>query len=91
MDSSKATHIMMDARIVKGRTPLSNVYPMQRVNNHLLVAVLMDDVRKGIEYQMDPSSFSSISLLTSQPFAFSLFITANMMAMFCSHLHNLSE
>ncbi len=67
------------------------VHPMQRVNNHLLVAVLMDDARKGIEYQMDPSSFSSISLLTSQPFVFSLFITANMMAMFCSHLHNLSE
>jgi hypothetical protein len=51
---------------------------MQRVKNHLLVAVLMDDARKGIEHQMDPSGFSSgisISLLTSQPFAFSLFIT----------------
>jgi hypothetical protein len=67
---------------------------MQRVKNHLLVAVLMDDARKGIEHQMDPSSFSSgssISLLTSQPYAFSLFITANMLAMFCCHLHNLSE
>ena len=67
---------------------------MQRIEKHLLVAVLMDDAWKGIEHQMDPPSFISgisISLLTTQPFVFSLLVTANMSAMSCSNLHNLSE
>jgi hypothetical protein len=53
---------------------------MQCVKKHLLVAVLMDYAWKGIEHQMYPtsvSSGSSISLLTTQPFLFSLGITAN--------------
>jgi hypothetical protein len=72
----------------------AHVHPMQHVKKHLLVAVLMDDAWKGIEHQMDPSSFSSgscISLLTTQPYAFSLSVTANMSAMSCSNFHNLSE
>ncbi len=39
---------------------------------------------------MDPSSFSSgscISLLTAQPYAFSLSVTANMSAIPCSNFH----
>ncbi len=53
-----------------------NTHPMQHVKNHLMVAVLMDDARKGIEHQIDPFRFSSscsISLLTSLPFEFSFF------------------
>ena len=40
----------------KGQDTL--VHPMQHDKNHLLLAALMDDARKGIEHQMDPSSFS---------------------------------
>ena len=77
--------IVMDACNVKGSTPLSNPSVCQKTfAAKLLAAVLMDYAWKGIEHQMDPSSFISgisISLLTTQPFVFFLLVTANMSAM----------
>ena len=62
------------------------VQPVERIKKHLLVAVLIDDSRKGIEHQMDPSSFTScqiISCLTAQPFVFSLVATPHVLPVFC--------
>ena len=70
------------------------VQAVQSIKKHLLVAVLIDDSRQGIEDQMDPSSFTScqiISCLTAQPFTFSLVVTPHVLLIFCSDLNHLSE
>ncbi len=66
----------------------------QKIRHLVVPFLLIDDSRKGIKHQMNPSSLAScytISYLCARPFAFSLMVTPHVLPIFRSNLNHLSE